>query len=179
MIILVGPSASGKTEIAKLLISNFGYKKFVTTTTRDKRIGEINSVDYYFVSKEKFKEDIKNNLFIEYVNYNDNLYGSYKSEAGDNKVLIVEPKGLEAFKALNDPSFISFYIKSGENERLERMISRGDKKEDIKKRIINDRKVFNDNIKTDFIIENKNSTLEELSNKINSIYKDKIKTILH
>ena len=42
MIILIGPSASGKTEIAKYLISTFSFNKFVTTTTRTPRIGEIN-----------------------------------------------------------------------------------------------------------------------------------------
>ena len=46
MIILVGPSASGKTEIAKILIKEYGYQKFVTTTTRNIRINEKDNVDY-------------------------------------------------------------------------------------------------------------------------------------
>ena len=112
MIILIGPSASGKTEIAKKLISTFGYKKFVTTTTRNKRVGETDGIDYYFISVDEFKENLANNKFIETTIYNNNYYGSYKSEMGDNKVLIVEPNGLKAFQSLNDPHIISFFIDS-------------------------------------------------------------------
>ena len=47
MIILVGQSASGKTSIAKDLIERYGFKKFVTHTTRKPRIGEIQDIDYH------------------------------------------------------------------------------------------------------------------------------------
>ena len=64
MIILVGPSASGKTEIVKYLIKYFSYTKFVTTTTRNIRVNEINGVDYNFISTAEFLDKIKNNEFI-------------------------------------------------------------------------------------------------------------------
>ena len=51
MIILIGPSASGKTEIAQILEKNYNLKKVITHTTREKRINEKENVDYYFVSK--------------------------------------------------------------------------------------------------------------------------------
>lgn len=177
MIILIGPSASGKTEIAKKLISTFGYKKFVTTTTRNKRAGEIDGVDYYFISVDKFKENLANNKFIETTIYNNNYYGSYKSEMDDNKVLIVEPNGLKAFQSLNDPHIISFFIDSSEEDRYERMLKRGDEINDIKRRLHNDRKLFYENIKTDFRIINKNKSLEELSIDINNLYLKKIKSL--
>lgn len=177
MIILIGPSASGKTEIAKKLISTFDYKKFVTTTTRNKRVGEIDGVDYYFISVDEFKENLANNKFIETTIYNNNYYGSYKSEMGDNKVLIVEPNGLKAFQSLNDPHIISFFIDSSEDDRYERMIKRGDEINDIKRRLDNDRKLFYENIKTDFRIINKNKSLEELSIDINNLYLKKIKSL--
>ena len=177
MIILIGPSASGKTEIAKKLISAFGYKKFVTTTTRNKRVGETDGIDYYFISVDEFKENLANNKFIETTIYNNNYYGSYKSEMGDNKVLIVEPNGLKAFQSLNDPHIISFFIDSSEDDRYERMIKRGDEINDIKRRLHNDRKLFYENIKTDFRIINKNKSLEELSNDINNLYLKKIKSL--
>ena len=177
MIILIGPSASGKTEIAKKLISTFDYKKFVTTTTRNKRVGEIDGVDYYFISVDEFKENLANNKFIETTIYNNNYYGSFKSEMGDNKVLIVEPNGLKAFQSLNDPHIISFFIDSSEDDRYERMLKRGDEINDIKRRLHNDRKLFYENIKTDFRIINKNKSLEELSNDINNLYLKKIKSL--
>ena len=177
MIILIGPSASGKTEICKKLIADFHYEKFVTTTTRNKRINEKDGIDYYFLTKEEFKKDIDNNFFIEYTIYDNNYYGSFKKEKGDNKILIIEPNGLNAFKKLNDPTIVSFYIKSDEKDRYERMIARGDEIDDVKRRLENDRKIFNSSIKTDFIIENKNSTLGELSQKINKLYLEKLKEI--
>lgn len=174
MIILVGPSASGKTAIAKHLI-RYGYQKFVTTTTRKKRFGENDGVDYFFVSREEFQKYIKEDLFIEHTIYNDNYYGSFKKENGENKVLIVEPNGLKSFKALNDKNIVSFYIKASEETRIKRMKERGDKENDIKKRIENDRIVFPDNLEVDFVIDNENEDLDRITQKIISIYKEKIK----
>ena len=56
MLVLIGASASGKTEIAKILIKDYNFKKMVTTTTRRKRKGEINKVDYNFITLNKFEK---------------------------------------------------------------------------------------------------------------------------
>ena len=65
MLVLIGASASGKTEIAKLLTTAFGYKKIVTNTTREKRVNEINGVDYNFLSYDDFLDKKNRNYFIE------------------------------------------------------------------------------------------------------------------
>ena len=176
MIILVGASASGKTVICKELITTFKMKKFVTTTTRAKRLNEVDGFDYFFISKENFEEKIKNKEFIEYVNYNNNYYGSEKKEIGDNKVIILEPNGLKHFLNMNDKSIVSFYIECKESIREKRMEERQDKKEDIEKRIINDREVFKDELKNkvDFVINSENSSIKELANKIYTLYKEKV-----
>ena len=49
MLILIGPSASGKTEVAKLLMKNYHLEKLITCTTREKRLNEIDGKDYYLV----------------------------------------------------------------------------------------------------------------------------------
>ena len=54
MILLVGASASGKTEVGKILLSKYGMKKAVTQTSRQIRPSEVDGVDYHFVSKEEF-----------------------------------------------------------------------------------------------------------------------------
>ena len=178
MIILIGPSASGKTEIAKLLIRYYGFRKFVTTTTRTMRPGEINNIDYHFISVDDFKKDIEDNSFIEYVTYNSNYYGTYKSEIDDDKVLIVEPKGLSSFLALNDPRIISFYINSPKEVRKQRMIERQDNPEDIKKRLDFDDNYFEEaKSKVHQIIENDGEqNLGEISTEIYKIYVEKLKT---
>lgn len=176
MIILIGPSASGKTEIAKTLIKNFNYKKFVTTTTRSIRIGEINNVDYHFLSIDEFKNKIENDQFIEYTQYNGNYYGSTKDEISDDKIIILEPNGFLKFKNLNLKSMVSFFVECPKDVRKERMIERQDKEEDIKRRLNNDDFIFNDEIKkeADFIVTNDSSTsLNDLANKINKLYLEK------
>ncbi|MDD4005965.1 MAG: guanylate kinase, partial [Bacilli bacterium] len=70
MIILVGASASGKTEIAKILTRKYGIVKAITHTTRDMREGEKNGVDYFFVSKDEFAALAKQNAFVETTFYN-------------------------------------------------------------------------------------------------------------
>ena len=94
MIILVGASASGKTEICKALCYKYGFKKFVTTTTREQRSNEINGVDYFFISKDEFLNKISQDRFIEYVQYNGNYYGTEKNQIDDKTVLIVANSNL-------------------------------------------------------------------------------------
>lgn len=64
--ILMGESASGKTSIADELVKNYGYKKYLTCTTRPRREGESRKA-YRFWTREKFVEELKN--FIEVKTY--------------------------------------------------------------------------------------------------------------
>ena len=172
MIILIGPSASGKTEVAKKLCQNYGYKKFVTTTTRQIRVHEIDKVDYNFISKKDFLNKINNDEFIEYVQYNGNFYGTEKRLISNNTVLIIEPTGLKYFINLNDPSIISFFLDSSSEIRKERMISRGDKKEDIIKRLSNDDEIFSNEVKKmcTYVLDSTKYTLDELASYIDNLY---------
>lgn len=144
MIVLVGPSASGKTEAAKLLYSIYGIKKVITHTTRLMRVGEKNDVDYHFVSKEEFLKLKENDAFIETTLYNGNYYGTSKNEVADNKVLIVDPNGVKSILALNDPRIIIFRLNADSTTRFNRMIIRGDSIENIEQRITKDKDVFSE-----------------------------------
>lgn len=159
MIILVGKSASGKTYIGKLLEEK-GYHKIVTYTTRGKRIGEQDKIDYNFITKAEFLTKIKQGFFYEYVIYNNNYYGTSKNSIKDIKsYLIVEPKGLT--KYLGNKNVVSFYIDCDKETLKKRMLNRKDKIEDINLRLTNDEEVFKDVLKlVDFIIDgNKNAEL--------------------
>ena len=63
MLILIGPSASGKTEVAKLLAKKYNITKIVTYTTRAPRVNEVNGVDYNFVSVEEFAKLINDEVY--------------------------------------------------------------------------------------------------------------------
>lgn len=174
MIVLAGASASGKTEVAKLLAKKYQIKKIVTTTTREKRKGEVDGVDYFFVSKKMFEQMIQDGKFVEYTLYNGNMYGSTKDQIANNKCVVIDPAGLRSYIALNNPTIVTFYLECDEDTRAERMVSRGDDPDKIKSRIENDRIAFKkENVATvDYVIDSsKNQSVEQVTDHIYKIYK--------
>lgn len=173
MIVLAGASASGKTEVAKVLASKYGIKKIVTTTTREKRNNEVDGVDYFFVTKEKFERMILEDRFVEYTLYNGQMYGSTKDQISDDKCVVIDPAGLRSYLNLNNDSIVTFYLEADETTRHNRMIFRGDNPDKIKSRIENDRIAFKkENIaKVDYIIDASNKhTIEEVADIIYNHY---------
>ena len=142
MLVISGASASGKTEVAHIIAKKYGLSRVITVTTREKRIGEVDGVDYFFVTKEEFQKLINDNKLVEYAEYNGNFYGSRKDQIADDHILVVEANGLKAYVALNDPSIITFALTANAKIREERMRCRGDKACDIEKRLKSDRTVF-------------------------------------
>jgi len=175
MIVLTGASASGKTVVGNYLINNYGFKKFITTTTREMRIGEVNDVDYHFVSREEFEKRIKDDAFVEWVEYNGNYYGSQKSEIDDNKVLVIEANGLNSYIALNDPNIVTFFFDCDEEIRRKRMISRQDKIEDVERRLIKDKTLFDENVKkkADYIIDSSIDDIKGFGEQVIELYNKK------
>ncbi len=173
MIILVGASASGKTEAAKELGRLFSIKKAVTTTTREMRVGEKDGVDYFFVSKEEFLKRVEEDKFVENASYAGNYYGCGKDQVANDKVLIVEPNGLHSFLALNDPNIVSFFIDVNEDVRAERMKLRGDKNKDIKNRLESDRERFSKESvgQVDHVIDANKLSIKEVATLIYDLYK--------
>ena len=177
MIILVGASASGKTEIAKKLADKYGIVKAITHTSRSPRDGERNGVDYFFVTISEFEELKEKDGFVETTFYNGRYYGCSKAQVADDKAVIVDPNGLKSFLALNDPHVIAFYLECPENIREMRMRGRGDKNEDIAKRIENDREAFKEEriAKVDFRINTENRSVEELTDLVYRNYVEELK----
>ena len=171
MLVLVGPSASGKSAIVKCLESKYGIKKFITCTTRPMRIGEIDGVDYYFMTKEEFTARYENDEFIETVFYNGNYYGTLKIEAGVNKVVILEPQGLNKFLEKID-NIYSVFLNTDINILKERMIGRGDSILDVNKRLENDKILFSKEQLSQINIEidTSNLTIDEIADYIVESY---------
>lgn len=168
MIVIIGASASGKTEIAKLLQSKYNYQKCITTTTRDKRHNEVNNIDYHFISKKDFKNKLENNEFVEHTLYNDNYYGINKKDVSENSLVIVDPSGANELIKEFDRDVFVVYVETNKNLRKERMIKRGDDLELINERLENDTNIFKKkNIsKIDLVLKNKNQSLEELAQEV-------------
>ena len=173
MIILVGASASGKTEIAKYLAANYGIKKAITHTSREKREGEQDGIDYFFVPETIFLQMKSRYCFVETTYYNNHYYGCSKDQVADDRCVVVDPNGLKAFKALKSKRVISFLLRADEETRIERMRGRGDSEEDIAKRIQNDKEAFAlSNVpQADFIIDTDSRPVEAIAKQIYALYK--------
>ena len=77
ILVLSGPSGAGKSTIINAASAEIGEYYFsISTTTRTPRVGEKDGVDYFFVSKEEFEEDIKAGNFLEYAQVHGNYYGT-------------------------------------------------------------------------------------------------------
>ena len=177
MIVLTGASASGKTVTALDLQKRHGLVKAITTTTREKRVGETDGVEYFFISKEEFKKRLAENKFVEHSIYNGNYYGCGVDQISDNKIVVLDPNGLHSFLKLKDKNIVSFLLIADESTRMSRMQSRGDKEANIKQRIENDVNDFSlEKIdKVDFVINTENYTIEEVSDLIYKLYTEKLK----
>lgn len=177
MLVLLGPSASGKTESAKIMINRYPISRVVTCTTRPKRINEIDGFDYHFFSYEQFKELEKQNYFIETAIYNNNLYGTPRNEMEDDKFIILEPQGLKSFLNINPCPIVAIYLKTEESIRISRMKERKDKMKDIQKRIESDRNDFDLNKieGLDLIIDTSEMSLSDVADLIYERYIELLK----
>lgn len=176
MIVLTGASASGKTVTALDLQKRHGLVKAITTTTREKRVGETDGVEYFFISKDEFEKRLKENKFVEHSLYNGNFYGCGVDQVSDNKIVVLDPNGLHSFLKLKNKNIVSFLLIADEKTRKSRMESRGDKEANIKQRIENDVEDFSlERIgKVDFVINTENYTIEEVSDLIYKLYIEKL-----
>lgn len=177
MLILVGPSASGKTQIVKILREKYGLNKMVTYTSRAMRPGEKEGIDYFFLTKEEFEKRINEGFFIEYVVYNGNYYGTSLSQVSNDKVVILEPTGLKHYiNKIKDEVKVAFLRCSTEIVRI-RMKERGDDPEVIRKRLLLDGEVFNKDIMklADWVIDTSASNIYDNASEIYLLYKDNIK----
>ncbi len=167
MIILTGPSASGKTATCLYLQEHFGIRKVITHTTRAMRTGEVNDVDYHFVTKEEFERLKEEDAFVETVFYNGNYYGTSKKEVRIDKCMAVELGGAKTYKSFHDPKIVLFFMCLDEETCRERMLSRGDDPEKVAIRIENDKSSFqlDDEMKSiiDCYVDPKNHDLQSVS----------------
>jgi len=106
LFIISGPAGSGKgTVVKKLLEKHPEVKLSISMTTREPRPIETPDVDYYFVSRELFKQRIEAGEMLEYAEYNGNYYGTPKAkviqslESGYDVILEIEVEGAMQIKS--------------------------------------------------------------------------------
>jgi guanylate kinase len=163
LIVISGPSGVGKGTVRKALFDmpNHDLIYSVSMTTRAPRPGEVDGVDYYFVSKEEFLKRISENKFLEWAEFVGNYYGTpldkveEQLENGKEVVLEIEVEGaLQVREKSKDAVFI-FIVPPGKKALYERLIKRGtDTPEMIKKRMEKADREFMLAHKYDYIVVN-------------------------
>jgi len=164
MVILSSPSGAGKTTITKKIQQKYqSFKISVSHTTRKPRSNEVDGVDYYFVSHEKFKKLISEDKFYEYAKIFDNYYGTLKESVDEmikkNDIIFdIDWQGTQQLSKFKNLKLIKIYlIPPNKNELKERLIKRNqDSPQEVERRF----KAYDKDIQHwkdyDYIIINEN-----------------------
>ncbi len=175
LIVISGPSGSGKGTIIKELLSiNKKLWLSISMTTRNIRPGDIPNESYYFLTREEFESRIKEDKFLEYAEYNGNYYGTPKDKIEDylNKgidvILEIEIQGaLKIKEKVKDAIFI-FIMPPSLKELKRRLIGRNTETIDkVISRFTTAYKEINEVTKYNYVVVN-----DEIHNsveKVNSI----------
>lgn len=138
LFILSGPSGVGKGTVRKALFNQDTDLKYsISMTTREKRPGEKEGVDYFYKSKQDFEQLIKENQLLEYAKYVNNYYGTPRAyvektlESGHDVFLEIEVQGaLQVRENFPEGVFIFLFPPSLE-ELKNRIVHRGTESQDL------------------------------------------------
>jgi len=163
VVVLSSPSGAGKTTLVKKIAQENNFKISISYTTRKPRTNEVNGNDYFFISKDEFKNLINNQEFLEYAKVFQNYYGSSRSQVfeklnkGENVIFDIDWQGTEQIKKQKlNYKIITFFILPPSKSELFKRLKNRDMKD---KNIVEDRmKQFNEDIEHwenyDFVVIN-------------------------
>lgn len=129
---ITGRSCSGKSTLEKRMVEQ-GCARVISTTTRPMRAGEVNGVDYYFVTNEEFLRLNKASKFVEKVSFGANLYGVTVHEVervfalSNHIVIVCEPYGssqISNWCFLHSVSIKKIFIDTAESVIIDRFLKR-------------------------------------------------------
>lgn len=142
LLIISGPSGSGKGTIVERLVSERGYSVSISATTRGPRPNEKNGVHYFFRTVDEFEKMIEKGELLEHARFCDNYYGTPKKyvedqiQAGNNIILEIEVQGALQVKEKYRDAVLIFTMPPTIEELRRRLVNRGtEDKETIDKRI--------------------------------------------
>ena len=176
LIIISGPSGCGKGTICKELIkSSTNITISTSATTRKPRTGEIDGIDYYFISKKEFKEKISNDEFLEFAKvHHNNYYGTLKDKVltninnGIDVILEIDINGALQIKNTMPEAIFIFIMPPSMRELKRRLLERNtETKEQIIDRFKKAYQEINEISKYNYVVIN--DKIEVAVNKVTSI----------
>ena len=147
MIVISGPAGSGKGTVNAHLLKTGDFVYSVSATTRAPRPGEVDGVNYHFISREDFLSRIASGNMLEYTEYCGNFYGTPLKEAeevlasGKNLILEIEVEGARNVKAAYPDAVLIMLLPPSFAVQEFRLRNRGTETEDkIRERLIRTKK---------------------------------------
>lgn len=146
ILVISGPSGSGKSSLMKEVLTQIPDTYFsISSTTRAPREGEVDGVNYHFISKDEFEQDIDAGFFLEWAKVHDNYYGTslkpILKELHEGKLVIcdIDVQGHKIAREKFGNFITSVFITTPDQKSLkERLDKRGtDSAEVIHKRLLN------------------------------------------
>ena len=184
LIVLSGPSGAGKsTVISKVMQSRDDLAFSVSATTRTPRAGEVDGVNYYFVSRQDFLNMVHDDQLLEHAEYVGNLYGTPRKpveealSVGTSIILDIEVQGALQVKQ-HMPEAITIFLVPPSFDELERRLRgrQSESEEKIQRRIEQARREYAVAGQYDYIIVNGDPYTA--ANELNSIITaEKCKTV--
>lgn len=174
--IISGPSGSGKTTLSKKLLADMNdFAKSISVTTRSKRPGEVDGVDYIFVSKKMFEYKKEAGHFLESMKVFDNFYGTPAKNVremlsqGKNVLLCIDVNGAKVVRKKFSNAVTIFIKTKTFSDLVKRLSGRGSESEEIVKLRLSTAKYE--------LMESKNYKYVIVNDHLNTAYA-KLKTIV-
>lgn len=171
-IILLGGAGSGKTTIKNELVKR-GFKQEVSYTSRPARDGEVDGVDYNFITKEEFTDKIRAEEFIQFALFGGNWYGTSRKDFREKNLFIMSPKALESIRISELSECLVVHVQASTSTTIKRLSSRGDSEDKIKKRLDNDDEEFFGFSLFDYEIDTTNETCNQSVDRLLEYYNQK------
>lgn len=185
LLVISGPAGSGKgTVIAELMKKDDRYCYSVSATTRAPRPGEVNGVNYHFITREDFTERISGGGMLEYTEYCGNLYGTPRREAeealknGRNLILEIEVKGAENIKKIFPEAVLIMLLPPSFAVQEKRLRGRGTETEEkINARLERTKEEIKQYKLYDYIVYNEDGGAEKTAEDLRAIVRaEKLRT---
>lgn len=174
LIVVSGPSGCGKGTILGSITKEMGISYSVSATTRAMREGEVDGVNYHYITKERFEQLIAEDKVLEYTSYCGNYYCTLRDEVdsrreqGQDVLLEIEVEGAANVRRLC-PDAVSIFIAPPSVKELERRLrKRGTETEEvIAERVSQAEREIHSALEYDYIIIN--GELEKAVNDVASV----------
>lgn len=176
LIVLSGPAGSGKGTVSQLLLRSPEFAFSVSATTRAPRPGEVDGVNYHFISVADFEERIRRGELLEYTNYCGNYYGTLRSEAeailagGRNLLLEIEVEGAANIRRLRPDAVLIMLLPPSFSVQEKRLRGRGTETEEkIHARLARSRAELDCLHLYDYMVLNRDNGAEDCAEDVRAI----------